>query len=312
MVNDALILEDKSVKDVHTPMAVLATAWTAVLAVVLFKIVLQEIFNYSVSEQLYYRTAMTIVTAGCLLTFIWRTIRPLRSFFMLFIVLSGTQWLVLTRVDKIPIYQAWLNSPSFSTYMLAEVSLNLIVTLSVILFLFILKKKREAFFLAVGDTSAPVEQVRWLGVKPGERWNKFGLIFAVYLSSGTLIFLVSAGQPSWGLMGRVLPYLPVVFLVAAVNAFNEEMTYKASFLAVLVDAVGKKQAVWLMSAYFGIFHFYGIPYGVIGVILAGFLGWLLGKSMLETRGLFWAWFLHFLQDVFIFAFMAIGFIRDAR
>jgi hypothetical protein len=67
-----------------------------------------------------------------------------------------------------------------------------------------------------------------------------------------------------------------------------------------------------MSAYFGIFHFYGIPYGVIGVILAGFLGWLLGKSMLETRGLFWAWFLHFLQDVFIFAFMAIGFIRDAR
>jgi len=44
----------------------------------------------------------------------------------------------------------------------------------------------------------------------------------------------------------------------------------------------------------------------VGVILAAFLGWILGKSMLETRGLFWAWFIHFLQDVLIFAFLAIG------
>jgi hypothetical protein len=311
MMNGALIHEDKSVNAVHAPMAVLATAWIAVLAVVLFKIVLQEKFNYSVSEQLYYRTAMTIVTAGFLLTFLWKTIRPLRSLFVLFIVLIGAQWLVLTRVDQMPIYQSWLNNPSFSIYMLAELSLNFMVTVSVILLMFMLKKKREAFFLAVGDTSARVEPVRWLGVKPGERWNRFGLIFAVILSSGTLVFLFSAGQPTLGLMVNVLPYLPVVLLAAAINAFNEEMTYKASFLAVLVDAVGKKQAVWLMAAYFGLFHFYGIPNGVIGVILAGFLGWLLGKSMLETRGLFWAWFLHFLQDVFIFAFMASGFIRDA-
>jgi len=62
----------------------------------------------------------------------------------------------------------------------------------------------------------------------------------------------------------------------------------------------------LMAAYFGIGHFYGIPYGVIGVLMAGFLGWFLGKSMLETRGLGWAWFIHFWQDVLIFAFLAIG------
>jgi uncharacterized protein len=34
--------------------------------------------------------------------------------------------------------------------------------------------------------------------------------------------------------------------------------------------------------------------------LAGFLGWLLAKSIVETRGIFWAWFIHFLQDVIIF------------
>jgi hypothetical protein len=42
------------------------------------------------------------------------------------------------------------------------------------------------------------------------------------------------------------------------------------------------------------------------VALAWFLGWILAKSMLETRGLAWAWFIHFVQDVAIFGFMAIG------
>ena len=64
----------------------------------------------------------------------------------------------------------------------------------------------------------------------------------------------------------------------------------------------------MVAAYFGILHFYGVPYGVVGVLLAGFLGWLLAKSMLETRGLFWAWFIHFWQDVWIFSFMAVGLV----
>jgi len=31
-----------------------------------------------------------------------------------------------------------------------------------------------------------------------------------------------------------------------------------------------------------------------------FLGWLLAKSIAETEGMFWAWFIHFLQDLIIF------------
>ena len=145
-----------------------------------------------------------------------------------------------------------------------------------------------------------------LGVKAGEKWNTLGRTFAIYLSLGTLAFLIIAGRPPLSIVGRMLPFLPAVLFAAALNAFNEEITYKASFLAVLEDVVGKQQALWLLAAYFGIWHFYGIPYGIVGVLLAGFLGWFLGKSMLETRGMFWAWFLHFLQDVLIFIFLSIG------
>ena len=43
--------------------------------------------------------------------------------------------------------------------------------------------------------------------------------------------------------------------------------------------------------------------GIIGVTLAGTLGFILAKSMHETNGFFWAWVIHFLQDVLIIGTM---------
>jgi membrane protease YdiL (CAAX protease family) len=216
------------------------------------------------------------------------------------------EWFVYAKVDQLSFYQTWLNNPSFSVHMLGEQSLRLIVTLVMIVALFVMKKRQNEFFLVKGDINAEAERVSWLGIKPGERWGQLGRNFAFILSLGTGAFLVFAGRPPLNIAIQALPFLPFVFLAAILNAFNEEMTYKASFLSVLENVVGKHQALLLMAAYFGIGHFYGVPYGVIGVLMAGFLGWFLGKSMLETRGLFWAWLIHFVQDVLIFAFLAIG------
>jgi len=51
----------------------------------------------------------------------------------------------------------------------------------------------------------------------------------------------------------------------------------------LEDIIGGKHALYLTSLYFGIGHFYGVPSGVIGIILSSFLGYILGKSMLEKN-----------------------------
>jgi hypothetical protein len=292
------------------PKALIITAWTfLLLASLLPKVVLQEVFKVPISESMGAAIAGTVFLVGLLLTFAWYAVRGLRPFFILGLVLVGAEWLVFTKVDQLPIYQSWLHNPSFNVYMLAEQSLRLLVTLTIIAVLFLMKKHAGAFFLVKGDTGAAVEPVRWMGIKEGERWNKLGPLFALIISSGTLAFLILAGRPPLDLVLKALPFLPAILIAAALNAFNEEMTYKASFLSVLEDVVGKHHSLWLIAAYFGLGHYYGVPYGVVGVIMAGFLGWFLGKSMLETRGLWWAWFIHFWQDVLIFSFLAIGSIR---
>ncbi len=115
-----------------------------------------------------------------------------------------------------------------------------------------------------------------------------------------------AGAPSGNTLLTVLPMLPVIIVLALMNSFSEEMNYRAALLATLNGVVSRQQAILLSAAFFGIGHFYGVPYGILGVAMAGFLGWLLGKAMLETGGFFWPWLIHFLQDVLIFSFMAIG------
>jgi uncharacterized protein len=293
-------------KKPHTQKGILATAWIVILAISLLEIILREVFHYSISESSLLVIEALIVLIALAITFIWKTIRPLRPFFGLFIVVLSAQWLVYTRIDQLPVFQSWLDNPSFNTSMLAEQILNLIVTFIVIAYMYILKRKRNLFFLTAGDTSAPAGEVKWLGIKETEKWSTVGGRFAIFLSLGTLAFLIFAGRPPVDIVFKALPFLPAVLACAALNAFNEEMTNKASFLAVLEEIVGKHQALLLLAAFFGLFHFYGIPYGIIGVLMAAFLGWFLGKSMLETRGIFWAWLLHFLQDVLIFAFLAIG------
>jgi len=286
---------------------IVITAWVFLLLASLLPLVfLQEVLHIPVSQELRYTISVVVILIGLILTFLWRAVRPLRQFFILFLVFAMAQGFVYTRVDELPFYRTWLGNSSFSVWMLAEQSLHLIVTLFVIAALFVLRKHPRAFFLVKGDTNAPAEPVKWLGIKNGDRWGSLGRLFSIIISLGTLTFLFVAGSPPLDMLARVLPYLPAVLIAAMSNAFYEEVSWKASFLSVLEGTVGKQQALWLMAAYFGMGHYYGVPYGIIGVVMAGFMGWLLGKSMLETRGLWWAWFIHFLQDVWIFLFLAIG------
>jgi hypothetical protein len=285
----------------------LIAAWIVViLTSALPKVILQEVFHQTISADMQAVMSLSVAAVGILAALIWKPLRPLLPLLGLFAVLVGGQWLVYNRIDTLGSYPAWLKNRSFNIYMLAEQSLNLMVTLIIIAALLLMGKKPASFYLVPGNLSAPVQPIRWLGVKQGERWSRFGLMMTFFISLGTLAFLVIAGRPPLDIVVRALPFLPAVLLAAAVNAFTEEMTYKASFLSVLENPLGPHQALYMVAYYFGIGHYYGVPYGVVGVILAAFLGWLLARSMQNTRGMFWAWFIHFWQDVWIFSFLAIG------
>jgi hypothetical protein len=248
------------------------------------------------------------LTAFIALSIFLPGIRSLRKFWVMILALILLERFFYGWVSGTDAWQGLMSqiSDSFVRTLMSTQGMRLAIALVMILVLFSLGYRRREFFLVRGDIDAPAEPVRWLGINRPVPWKRLGLISSVAIGLGLLVFLYAAGRPSLETLKSVIPYLPWVLLFAATNAFGEEMSYRAALLTPLHAAVGKSQSILLTAALFGIWHFYGVPYGVIGVLLAGFLGWWLGKSMLETRGFFWPWFIHFVQDVFIFGFMAIG------
>ena len=292
----------------------LPTAWIFTLAVSqLPDILLDILFNIHPAPWLIW-IKLVVLLGGFLLTFTWQAIDRLRLYLLALLVLLGLE-VIFGWIGASGWWQSIFPSGgSFALSMLGTQIIRLCVALIMIFALLLVRGWLDNFFITRGDLAAPAEAVSWLGIKAGASWTTVGANFALFISLGTLAFLLIAAfgnpepalRPTAQIFLRTLPLLPLVLILAAMNAFSEEVSYRAALLSNLFQVVDEKAALLITAAFFGIGHYYGVPYGIVGVLMAGFLGWLLGKCMLETRGLFWPWFIHFLQDVLIFFFMALG------
>jgi membrane protease YdiL (CAAX protease family) len=246
------------------------------------------------------------------LCFILKNLKLLRPYaFVMFIfytsltasewIRSSTWWAGLINVET---------KPSFLFTYLKPFIRDTGVTLIVIAALWIVKRHRSGFFLVIGELDAPVEPMHWMGIRQGESWRTFGWIFALVATLVVAIPVMIAIRPSPDIFLRVIPMIPAILLFAAINAFNEEIYFRVTLLSTLPQVIGKNHALLINVVFFGLAHYlYGSPPGIVGFLMTGFLALLLGKSMLETKGFCWPWFIHFLPDVVIFFSYAITWVR---
>ncbi len=174
------------------------------------------------------------------------------------------------------------------------------------IFLFILwwtKRRNFQEFFRKGNISAEVLSEKLVGIKPkpNENWFHLGRDLAITISVITAIIiyfqLVKESEIS---IGGILKILPFSIVFALSNSFVEESITRLGVVVVLKGILNDKLIPFVSALIFGTVHYWGDPGGFMGVIVAGFLGWLLTKSIIETKGIFWAWFIHFLQDVIVF------------
>jgi hypothetical protein len=246
------------------------------------------------------------------LTFIRPTLRPLRSFVLILLVMfffgfgGGWQFGIIPFIRSSSLWISWESQVPWALSAVVYHLIRLSPALVILSFLLLKGRKCQDFFLTKGKIDAPVEPSRLLGMKKAEPWTRIGTIFALVFASVTFAYLMLSSTPSLDAFIKALPLIPAALLIAVINAFNEEFTLRAAPLSELLSPIGKQQALMTTTVFFGLGHFYGVPAGVLGVLLSSFLGWFLGKSMLETKGFFWAWLIHFLPDAFIFTFFAIS------
>ncbi len=185
---------------------------------------------------------------------------------------------------------------------MAYQSVTLGLTLLFLATLRFLKPNVFSTYFRKGNISAKAKPEPWVGIKPGpkENWFHLGRNFSIIITlvTSTVIYfqLVKGGSPNIGKLWLVLPFSLVFSLI---NSFVEESITRLGIVVALKDRLPDRWIAVASGALFGIIHYWGNPGGIAGLLVAGFLGWFLAKSILETKGFFWAWFIHFLQDVVI-------------
>lgn len=165
---------------------------------------------------------------------------------------------------------------------------------------------RRDLFLVRGNLSAPAQPIPFVGLRRPIRWTVFGPALLVVFGVALPLFLYFTVYPDFSDKGRLLRCLPWILLVAVFNAANEEFQFRSVLLAHLRNVVSPPEAALLTAVLFGLGHYYGQPSGPLGVVMAGIAGWLWARSMIETRGFMWAFFIHFVQDIVILSFLAVA------
>ena len=260
-------------------------------------------------------TSLLWVQSGILLalfalTFAWEAVRVLRGYFLIALVMSLLPTLVNSLVFDTPFGASLFSDTGFLTSESGALVWKLIVTLAVIGLLLAMGLKRRDFFLVKGQLDAPTVRIKWLpGTKDGETWKRFGSFYAVIvfvlLLSGTL--LANLSRLGVDNLVKALPLLPAALLFAAMNGVYEEVVFRAAPLSQLLNVMGRRHALLITVAYFGLGHFFGsVPAGIMGVALAAFFAYIMGKAMLETKGIVWPLICHFAADAAVFIFMAVS------
>ncbi|WP_160159384.1 CPBP family glutamic-type intramembrane protease [Actinomyces culturomici] len=146
-------------------------------------------------------------------------------------------------------------------------------------------------------------------MREGESWARVGATFAVLASIATGVYLwfafgaeaISRPWTSWAV--ALLVALPL----SASNALVEEVVTRWGVLAAMPEDWARFGPL-ASAVLFGAIHWFGIPGGPVGAVMAGFLAWVLARSSFDTRGIGWAWFIHFCQDVLIFTATLVLFV----
>ncbi len=254
---------------------------------------------------LFYAKMGLLLCLTCTALF-WKPLRPLLAFFFVMFAFFGLFELQSHLNFTSHHLQSVFGSNVFDARMQAEQTGKLCVSSAMIALLLVIGFKRREIFLTAGNLTTSIEPVRVLGFPKSDPWPWFGFQWSVYIAAGLAAIQYLGLRPVSATITKILPLVPSILFYAGLNAFSEEIMFRVPMLATLESIGGSRQALWLSAYFFGFAHYFGTPHGIMGAAASIFMGWILGKAMIETRGLLWSWWIHFLSDIAIFSFLAMS------
>ena len=276
------------------------TAWVAMLLASYLPFIIWRVFLHH-EDMPAWISISQLCGVGLLLIFtlVFSVLRALTGFVLALLAFVFGDWLRY-ELENIPTILNWTRTAPQYQWIVVDSLFALLPAFFMALTLVGSRLKRQDIFLTKENLRAPSQMP--FGLSP-IGWNWLGPALTVIFSAPFVLHLSSTLDADF--LNRLIPHLSVVLGFAAINAAGEEFRFRAILLGRLEQVLGAGHALLISSALFGLGHWFGHPSGASGVAMAGLAGWFWGRSMIDTRGCFWAWLSHGIQDVLILAIVSI-------
>ena len=286
----------QTVKAIHT--SLLLTAWLGTLMLSrLPQIILSEMGVIAPSDwKPWWWIAMGVVLFA--LTYIWPAVKPLRSYFLMLTAIYIFSEL-LSVLQRTSLWTSWFGPQSswFASFFGDRLGI-VFMAVSLAMLLSLVGQNRREYFLAMGNVKAQATGLRL-------PWTVAGPTIAILLTAVSTAAILAMSPGIVLTVTGAISVLPAVLVLALMNAFGEELAYRAAPLSQLWQVVGKGQAIWMTALWFGVGHYYGgISFGAAGAVFFTLVAVLFGKAMLETKGLSLPVCMHLLGDVVLYLILA--------
>eukprot|EP01084_Bolivina_argentea_P285783 490141_1 len=187
-----------------------------------------------------------------------------------------------------------------------------IFALSLLPIIYVSNTSNFSKFFKIGDLSLSVGKSRvydLLMIKTqNKNWKSFGTELGLTMSFGTAAFLYYFHVRKSKIpitLKKIKVNIPYIVLFSLCTSFTEEIISRFGIISPLYGMINDDKIHFLCALSFGIPHYFGIPGGLLGSVMAAFLGYNGSKAIVETKGIAMAWFIHFIQDVVIYSAMLL-------
>ena len=166
-------------------------------------------------------------------------------------------------------------------------------------------------YLRIGNLTSYVRAEPMIHLRPRRKdhWTVVGIDGTIIVAVVSILMMHVPRIVYNGLqVDMMVKILPIAIVFSFINSFTEEILMRLGLIVSLKGVVSERKIPLICGLIYGCTQYWSAPGGFLGVITGIALGWFLAKSVLETRGLFWAWLIHFVRDVVVYSsFFSLSF-----
>ncbi len=281
----------------------LTASWLATLCASSFPFIVWRVFLHHNTLSLWVPAVQFIgFGVSIALALLSSELQSVRGFILALLAMAAGDW-IRYGIENTQAWVAWAESEAQYKLIVADSFVAAIPAFLMALTLIRSGIGRGELFMQKGNLNAPSKTPFGLRSIP---WMILGPIITILFSLPLVLQLTFTVNPNFAAGEKVFGALPVILIFSVFNAACEEFRFRAVLIARSERILGLRQALLLTSTLFGLGHWFGHPSGLSGVVMAGIAGWIWGKAMIETRGLFWSWFIHGIQDILILALVIMA------